>query len=566
MITPLEFQYTFGDPRPVLHDYLLSKYPQTTITSYVDKAETKYIEYRCVPETKRREFYVPDVISKKLKKQLKPKPEQQSSDGHSDFVIIPFMNISKVPCRMAPQRNKHMIYALYNRHTKEVERLDIKKFHIHKFGAKMFFKKFKDMFMPKRFPKEAYLSGEIDVDTAVMARFLDAPPPLNSIRAIYPMYLVNYLTMRLKYPKQTSEKIHAKLAKMSTNSLIKVWQDYAAYSQSYTPDKCSKVTKVTKINKVLVKSSGKLKKVPIVQVKQHVKSDQVLNLETGRCISRKTLQQKHLEVNRTIPDCTSEQIFSPISHRCVKRQSVDKYDINIMMKDVLQTKITPKTKFIHLGTPKTTVPVIEHILSKYDGLGFLVKPSAKKFKLAWRYDETKERHYFQVPHSLFWKAWEKGIKSEARFLIILMTLREKDGGVHANVLIFDKENNELERFDSIGAVVHENYNTDALDIEILKLFNSQKGKLVPADYKYIRPKDFCAAELFQSKETDEISVEDTRGNCAVWRAWYIDIRLANPDVLRQHLVKIAMQKLEDFGSLSTFIKSYQVHLSQFLPK
>jgi hypothetical protein len=36
----------------------------------------------------------------------------------------------------------------------------------------------------------------------------------------------------------------------------------------------------------------------------------------------------------------------------------------------------------------------------------------------------------------------------------------------------------------------------------------------------------------------------------------ITIAIANPNVLRQHLVKIALQKLDDFGSLS-----YQAHIS-----
>jgi hypothetical protein len=162
----------------------------------------------------------------------------------------------------------------------------------------------------------------------------------------------------------------------------------------------------------------------------------------------------------------------------------------------------------------------------------------------------------------YWVAWQKGMNDpKARFLISLLSLTEMDGGVHANVLIYDKDSHEIERFDSIGPSVHANYNTEALDAKLRELFESQRGKILPADYKYIRPHDFCPVELFQYKEMDEISVEDTRGNCAVWRAWYIDIRLANPNVLRQHLVKIALQKLDDFGSLATFIKSYQAHIS-----
>ena len=65
---------------------------------------------------------------------------------------------------------------------------------------------------------------------------------------------------------------------------------------------------------------------------------------------------------------------------------------------------------------------------------------------------------------------------------------------------------------------------------------------------------------------DEISGSDIRGNCAVWRLWYIDTRLGNPHLTRNEVVKYAQNKLDSLGSLYKYIKSYQLHIMKYIKK
>ena len=62
------------------------------------------------------------------------------------------------------------------------------------------------------------------------------------------------------------------------------------------------------------------------------------------------------------------------------------------------------------------------------------------------------------------------------------------------------------------------------------------------------------------KEINDIPGKDVRGNCAVWRIWYVHTRLANPHINRKDLILMASRKLENIGSFYKFIKSYQLYL------
>lgn len=82
------------------------------------------------------------------------------------------------------------------------------------------------------------------------------------------------------------------------------------------------------------------------------------------------------------------------------------------------------------------------------------------------------------------------------------------------------------------------------------------------DPTYFQPDDYCPLiPIFQSKELDEIPGRDVRGNCAVWRLWYVNVRLANPYLERKELIELAVAKLKNMGNLYKFIKSYQKYIA-----
>ena len=56
------------------------------------------------------------------------------------------------------------------------------------------------------------------------------------------------------------------------------------------------------------------------------------------------------------------------------------------------------------------------------------------------------------------------------------------------------------------------------------------------------------------------------GNCIMWALWYMDLRLSNPDVPRDILIKSAWKKIKNDGSFKVFINSYHHFLSKQIRK
>jgi hypothetical protein len=161
-----------------------------------------------------------------------------------------------------------------------------------------------------------------------------------------------------------------------------------------------------------------------------------------------------------------------------------------------------------------------------------------------------------------------------RFIIIPLIIEYNDKLSHANYIIYDKQTNELERFEPHGT----NYMTDSsIDDELLKLFKEKTKKTEKTeikeikDIKYFKPADFLPNVCFQSTQNikDRTKFPDDNykknedyknymGTCSLWSTWWADLRLSNPTVDRKELAKLAQEYLsnqEDF-SLTAFITDY----------
>jgi hypothetical protein len=243
-------------------------------------------------------------------------------------------------------------------------------------------------------------------------------------------------------------------------------------------------------------------------------------------------------------------------------------DVNILLDEILavEMKKGKKTEIVHLDSDASIVlGVINFLMRKYPHAVILGPPTKKSikdvrksdFRLSWTFREKSGKFELKM-HSHLWKKWSVAMsKPEIRFIICFIHLGSTDGGSHANALIYDKHTNELERFDGLGRDLAFAYNWQEMDKEIEALF-AQKTDIFPKPVTYFTPLDYCPKmPIFQSKEIDEIPGEDLRGNCAVWRMWYIDVRLANPHLNRKELVELAAKKITNSGSLYRFIKGYQ---------
>ena len=114
---------------------------------------------------------------------------------------------------------------------------------------------------------------------------------------------------------------------------------------------------------------------------------------------------------------------------------------------------------------------------------------------------------------------------------------------HANYLIIDIETMEIERFEPHGAYapIGFNYDPELLDLTISNYIN-ESGLA----FKYFKPGDYLPKIGFQTIEINELKADyigDPNGFCALWCIWWVDMRLSNPNISRNKLLKLLTKEL-----------------------
>jgi hypothetical protein len=143
-------------------------------------------------------------------------------------------------------------------------------------------------------------------------------------------------------------------------------------------------------------------------------------------------------------------------------------------------------------------------------------------------------------------------KKNIKYASVLLSIqyhncKEKEIKAHANLLIYNKETNTIERFDPIGRsrIVYDNKQLD----KKLSLYFNKYG------ISYLSPNDFCPKFSFQKLQGREKSFKF--GLCAAWTLWYLDFKLSNSHIQDPKLlINLALEKLNTSNSLTKFILNY----------
>jgi ankyrin repeat protein len=134
-----------------------------------------------------------------------------------------------------------------------------------------------------------------------------------------------------------------------------------------------------------------------------------------------------------------------------------------------------------------------------------------------------------------------------RFLIIPVGI-ELSQDSHANILIYDKKTNELERFEPNGATFPYkfNYNPELLD-KVIK----DRMTLFFEDLKYIKPIDFLPKIGFQLLEAYDHfktkKIGDPGGFCGAWCTWYAFMRVKYENIDRIQLTNKLIRKTKELN-------------------
>jgi hypothetical protein len=155
-----------------------------------------------------------------------------------------------------------------------------------------------------------------------------------------------------------------------------------------------------------------------------------------------------------------------------------------------------------------------------------------------------------------------------RFFAIPLSIEYPDSGPHFNILIGDNETKVIERFEPYGAYLDEKVH-ESLDRDF-KMFLKNFG----LDFTYKNPDEFCPASGFQEIEENNIQKKkasvrrnDYRGYCGMWSVWFIEMKMSNPDLPSDKLLKKALKEMQRLKSSKNqkftyrkFVRNYKDHI------
>lgn len=169
---------------------------------------------------------------------------------------------------------------------------------------------------------------------------------------------------------------------------------------------------------------------------------------------------------------------------------------------------------------------------------------ALPFWFWWKVGKGSQNESFEIPKHYIDECL---LHAKERFVFIPLCLQSPvPGSTHANALLCDKKKGTVERFEPHGARAYElfkDYHYESLDEQLAAYFKQEYG------LEYIAPITYCPALGPQSIE----HYITESGYCATWSLWYIDMRLSNPDVARDKLVKGMFDKLHDMLTKGTIV-------------
>lgn len=142
---------------------------------------------------------------------------------------------------------------------------------------------------------------------------------------------------------------------------------------------------------------------------------------------------------------------------------------------------------------------------------------------------------------------------------VFISLRVPNGGLHAALIFFDFNTNQIQRFDPYG-------DTTNIDGQMDEILEEKLAK--PTNMKYCGPDCYFPVSGFQtlSDENNDMNQKmgDFGGYCLAWSIWYVEHKMINLKVNPKDLIR---KTLNRFMSMNIkpmeYIRNYANYISKF---
>lgn len=176
-------------------------------------------------------------------------------------------------------------------------------------------------------------------------------------------------------------------------------------------------------------------------------------------------------------------------------------------------------------------------------------------KIIW---ESKENYYIS-------KNLKKSIKNvKDKDIIFIYLVIDYKQGSHANIIIINTKNKEIERFETYGSA----NNTEDIDDTLEKYLKNIMFEITKKKYTYNKPLDYQNIFDFQAISLEHLKyVNECVGFCVAWVFWYLEHKLLNPNIKSKKLTeKLKNKLLEDDKTILNSIRSYANKLDKYMQK
>jgi ankyrin repeat protein len=243
-------------------------------------------------------------------------------------------------------------------------------------------------------------------------------------------------------------------------------------------------------------------------------------------------------------------------------------------------------KYKNLAIPKTNKSH-EIQMKEYDNFSYLANYKSGEGKLIKDIISIYYESFNDIlPHLILWNSrdlyyindeLEDSVKilledKSVDFIMIKLSLIPNNTGTHANIIIYNKKLNSLERFEPYGPneMLDENELNKFLELKLCKIFGKKS--------KFIHPRLFMEETKFQIVSSDsdpEIKkTGDPLGFCMAWCFWYFELRIKNPELESKNLVEYAFKNILNFSNkekhdsnvVLNYIRNYSIELDKMKNK
>lgn len=273
----------------------------------------------------------------------------------------------------------------------------------------------------------------------------------------------------------------------------------------------------------------------------------IINLETNRCLGIES--ERGRNILGIMKDCGANKIRNPATKRCINEKIGTKFNL-IRDTEASQSFITNRD-FENNTTGKFTN------MMHYHNYLMRVFPSCIIYDSLLKWKASKQSF---MPHSNLIKFLDQNINhGNMRFVVFAIQLTSSgEDSFHANRVIYDRKTKETEIFEPHGTDLNDDkYHQLNMYAQIAKLME-------PYNSKIITPDMYCPRSIpfFQSIETDQNHMYAEKGHCAVWATWYLQTRIANPNMTRAQVVKYAYNSIQDLQSFRNYIIEIQRYMAK----